>query len=195
VLLGEGMTSRAWLVEGLVVLIARPEAAWDANFALEARILAALHERGQAVPRPVAHGEHWAVTERVRGAPLGERSLPAAAARGLARLLKALHGIPATGLPDARRRFEDATMPLGTPAVPIHSDLHEEHLFLDGDELTGVIDFAEAFAGPPAWEFATLGYFLGRETAGRVRAAYPDPPPQAEIDALEARFADYRGGQ
>jgi aminoglycoside phosphotransferase (APT) family kinase protein len=195
VLLGEGMTSRAWLVEGLVVRIVRPDVGWDANFALEARILAALHERGQPVPRPVAHGEHWAVTERVRGEPLGERALPARAARGLGRLLKALHALPAAGLPDARGRFEDPGMPLGTPAVPIHSDLHEEHLFLDGDELTGVIDFAEAFAGPPAWEFATLGYFLGRPAAERVRAAYADPPRWAEIEALEARFARYRGGQ
>lgn len=189
------MTSRAWLVEGLVVRIVRPEVEWDANFALESRILAALHERGLPVPRPVAHGEHWAVTERIRGEPLGERPLPAPAARSLAQLLATLHGLPATGLPDARERFEEATMPVHPHAVPIHSDLHEEHLFLDGDELTGVIDFAEAFAGPPAWEFATLGYFLGRPAADAVRAAYPDPPPDHEIEALAAEFARYRGGQ
>ncbi len=67
------------------------------------------------------------------------------------------------------------------PAVPLHSDLHEENI-LDADGVLGFIDLGEALVGPAAWEFAAIGYFLGWPTADAITPAYLDEPPSAGIE-------------
>lgn len=58
-----------------------------------------------------------------------------------------------------RRIAEAALRPL-TPAF-IHGDLQITHVFVDGDEVTGVIDWSEAGQGDPMFDIATLT--LGHE--------------------------------
>lgn len=58
-----------------------------------------------------------------------------------------------------RRIAETALRPL-TPAF-IHGDLQITHVFVDGDEVTGVIDWSEAGQGDPMFDIATLT--LGHE--------------------------------
>ena len=38
----------------------------------------------------------------------------------------------------------------------IHGDLHIEHVFVDGDEVTGIIDWSEARQGDPLFDLASL---------------------------------------
>jgi aminoglycoside phosphotransferase (APT) family kinase protein len=65
------------------------------------------------------------------------------------------------------------------PEVICHGDFHPLNLMVDGDRLTGVIDWANAAIGEPAWDVAGL----------RVIALYADPgvPPWARGAASLAR--------
>jgi aminoglycoside phosphotransferase (APT) family kinase protein len=38
----------------------------------------------------------------------------------------------------------------------VHGDLHVVHVFVDGDEVTGIIDWTEASQGDPLWDLASL---------------------------------------
>ncbi|MGV9413575.1 phosphotransferase [Nocardia sp. NPDC003693] len=55
----------------------------------------------------------------------------------------------------ANREIAQAAIRSFTPAF-IHGDLQLEHVFVDGDEITGVIDWSEAAQGDPAYDIATL---------------------------------------
>ena len=74
------------------------------------------------------------------------------------------------------REFAAAALP---PRAPVfaHGDLHVAHVFVDGDEITGVLDWSEAGQGDPMYDLAclTLGH---REHLGDVVAGYG-----AEVDA------------
>lgn len=58
-----------------------------------------------------------------------------------------------------RRRAERVLRP--HEARNIHGDLHLEHVFVDGDEVTGIIDWSEARQGDPLFDLASLT--LGNE--------------------------------
>ena len=59
------------------------------------------------------------------------------------------------------------------PACVVHTDLHWDHLLRTPDgRLGGLLDFGDAFAGPPAWDFACLRYYHGLDVVQRVAAAY-----------------------
>lgn len=84
-------------------------------------------------------------------------------------------------------------------AVPLHSDLHDENI-LDADGALSFIDFGEALIGPAAWEFASLGYFLGWPVADRVLAAYLHNADdlarwRADASAVALCFGVYRRPQ
>jgi aminoglycoside phosphotransferase (APT) family kinase protein len=53
------------------------------------------------------------------------------------------------------RRLAEAALRPWTP-VFIHGDLHTEHVFVDGDELTGIIDWSEAAPGDALYDLAIL---------------------------------------
>ena len=53
-----------------------------------------------------------------------------------------------------RRRAEQVLRPW-TPAF-IHGDLHIEHGFLDGDQVSGIIDWSEARQGDTLFDLASL---------------------------------------
>ena len=87
------------------------------------------------------------------------------------------------------------------PGVPLHSDLHEENI-LDADGVPGVIDFGQALVGPAAWEFASIGYFMGWPMADAILASYLDGgdadgghPSSADINAIALAFGVYRWAQ
>ena len=68
------------------------------------------------------------------------------------------------------RRVAEAALRPWTPAF-IHGDLQVDHVFVDGDEVTGVIDWSEASQGDALYDLATLT--LGhQEHLGDVLAGY-----------------------
>jgi aminoglycoside phosphotransferase (APT) family kinase protein len=77
--------------------------------------------------------------------------------------------LPADVVTRNRRRAEAALRPW-TPAF-IHGDLQVDHVFVDGDEVTGVVDWSEASPGDALFDLAilTLGH---AEHLGDVVAGY-----------------------
>ena len=72
------------------------------------------------------------------------------------------------------------------PLGVVHSDLHRQHLLVDGgDQLGAVLDFGDAFRGAVAWDFALLHWYYGEENAARIAAAHPD----ADTDGIRASAA------
>ncbi len=53
------------------------------------------------------------------------------------------------------RRLAEAALRRWTPTF-IHGDLQLTHVFVDGDEVTGIIDWSEAAQGDPLFDLATL---------------------------------------
>ena len=77
--------------------------------------------------------------------------------------------LPADVVARNRRRAETALRPW-TP-VFIHGDLQLTHVFVDGDEVTGIIDWSEASRGDALFDLATLT-LAHEEHLGDVLAGY-----------------------
>jgi aminoglycoside phosphotransferase (APT) family kinase protein len=77
--------------------------------------------------------------------------------------------LPAEDVTRNRRLAETALRPW-TP-VFIHGDLHIEHVFVDGDEVTGIIDWSGACQGDALYDLATLT-LTHHEHLGDVIAGY-----------------------
>ena len=60
-----------------------------------------------------------------------------------------------TDLVTRNRQVAEAALRPWTPAF-IHGDLQVAHVFVDGDEITGVIDWSEASQGDALFDLATL---------------------------------------
>ena len=61
------------------------------------------------------------------------------------------------------------------PTGVVHSDLHREHLLVGAaGDLTGVLDFGDAFVGVAAWDFALLHWYYGPQTSRAVARHHPD---------------------
>ena len=56
---------------------------------------------------------------------------------------------------ERNRRLAETVLRPWTPTF-IHGDLHIEHVFVDGDEVTGIIDWSEARQGDPLFDLASL---------------------------------------
>ena len=85
----------------------------------------------------------------------------------------------ATRLPDhvtwiaSRHRAIEAAA--AAPPAVVHTDLHWDHLLRNSaGRLSGLLDFGDAFAGPPGWDLACLRYYHGESAARRVIRHYPD---------------------
>jgi aminoglycoside phosphotransferase (APT) family kinase protein len=72
----------------------------------------------------------------------------------------------------------------------LHADLHEEHIFLDGDRLGGVVDFGDAFISHPAWDIASFGYFHGPDLVAPLLKGYTDRRLEREIIEAEAALLE-----
>ena len=79
-------------------------------------------------------------------------------------------GVLPAGLVARNRRLAETALRPWTPAF-IHGDLQVDHVFVDGDEVTGVIDWSEASQGDALFDLAilTLGH---QEHLGDVVAGY-----------------------
>ncbi|MCU7726214.1 phosphotransferase [Actinoplanes sp. KI2] len=123
---------------------------------------------------PAAWAAAGAAVRRLHDAPLPPwpgRSLDEIAARldGECERLVATGILPA-GLVARNRRIAEAALRPWQPAFT-HGDLHVSHVFVDGDEVTGVLDWSEAARGDALFDLATLT--LGhREHLGDVVAGY-----------------------
>ena len=53
-----------------------------------------------------------------------------------------------------------------------HSDLHGEHIFVQDDKLTGIIDFGAAFVGVPGWDFASIAHSYGWSAVEQIATGY-----------------------
>ncbi|HTZ23516.1 MAG TPA: phosphotransferase [Streptosporangiaceae bacterium] len=80
------------------------------------------------------------------------------------------NGVLPAGLVTRNRRIAEAALRPCTP-VFTHGDLQVAHVFVDGDEITGVVDWSEAAQGDALYDLAilTLGH---RERLGDVVAGY-----------------------
>jgi aminoglycoside phosphotransferase len=56
---------------------------------------------------------------------------------------------------ERNRRLAEAALRPWTPTF-IHGDLQLDHVFVDGDEVTGIIDWSEASQGDPLYDLAIL---------------------------------------
>ena len=123
---------------------------------------------------PAAWAAAGAAVRALHDAPLPPwpgRSVDELASRldGECEWLVANDVLPADVVTRNRRLAETALRPW-TP-VFIHGDLQVDHVFVDGDEVTGVIDWSEASQGDALFDLATLT--LGHaEHLGDVVAGY-----------------------
>jgi aminoglycoside phosphotransferase len=85
------------------------------------------------------------------------------------------------GLVTGNRQIAEAALRPSTP-VFMHGDLQITHVFVDGDEITGVIDWSEAGQGDAMYDLASLT--LGHpEHLGDVVAGYGDG---VDLDVIRA---------
>jgi len=91
------------------------------------------------------------------------------------------NGVLPTDLVTRNRRVAEAALRPWTP-VFTHGDLQITHVFVDGDEITGVIDWTEAGQGDALYDLATLT--LGHEEhLGDVVAGYGT---DVDLDVIRA---------
>jgi len=82
------------------------------------------------------------------------------------------------------REIAEAALQASTP-VFAHGDLQCDHVFVDGDEVTGVLDWSEAGRGGAMYDLAilTLGH---PEHLGNVIAGYGD---DVDVDVIRANWS------
>ncbi len=68
-----------------------------------------------------------------------------------------------------------------------HTDLHRNHLYVQGEFLTGVIDFGDVAILPPAWEFAILAHNYGWSSTREILHAYTDEAARRQQIQQQAR--------
>lgn len=59
-------------------------------------------------------------------------------------------------------------------AVLVHKDFHGDHIFTDGDEITGVIDLSSALAGDPRYDIAVSLFFQNQLQQEAFQRGYGD---------------------
>ncbi|GAA5195243.1 phosphotransferase [Rugosimonospora acidiphila] len=91
------------------------------------------------------------------------------------------NGVLPTDLITRNRRLAEAALRPWTP-VFTHGDLQVDHVFVDGDQITGVIDWSEAAQGDALYDLAimTLGH---GEQLGHVVAGYGI---EVDLDVIRA---------
>ncbi|MEV1205908.1 phosphotransferase family protein [Microbispora rosea] len=163
-----------------VVPVPTPKVLWHkppvlAIAALPGTALGRLGEPSTA--SPAAWAAAGAAVRRLHDAPLPPR--PGQAGRRLDELAADLdgecewlvtNGVLPAGLVARNRRVAEAALRPWTP-VFTHGDLQIDHVFVDGNEITGIIDWSEAGQGDALYDLATLT--LGHEEhLGDVVAGY-----------------------
>ncbi|MFF7442484.1 phosphotransferase family protein [Streptomyces sp. NPDC008122] len=124
------------------------------------------HLGGPSTGSPAAWAAAGAAIRKLHDAPLP--SWPGQAGRSIAALAAELdaecellvtNGLLPADLVTRNRRVAEAALRPWTPAFT-HGDLQIAHVFVDGDEVTGIIDWSEAGRGDALYDLAvfTLGH-------------------------------------
>ncbi|MFJ8053170.1 phosphotransferase family protein [Streptomyces luteogriseus] len=122
---------------------------------------------GPSTGSPMAWAAAGAAIRTLHDAPLPPR--PGRAGRSIIALVAELddecerlvtNGVLPADLVTRNRQVAEAALRPWTPAFT-HGDLHLEHVFVDGDEVTGIIDWSEAGQGDALYDLAT--FTLGHE--------------------------------
>ncbi|MEU6145570.1 phosphotransferase [Streptomyces sp. NPDC047081] len=122
---------------------------------------------GPATGSPAAWAAAGAAIRKLHDAPLPPR--PGQAGRSIAALTAELdkecellvtNGVLPADLVTRNRQVAEAALRPWTPAFT-HGDLQLAHIFLDGEEVTGIIDWSEAGQGDALYDLAT--FTLGHE--------------------------------
>ncbi|MEV1078063.1 phosphotransferase [Streptomyces sp. NPDC050211] len=122
---------------------------------------------GPSTGSPAAWAAAGAAIRKLHDAPLPPR--PGRAGRSIAALAAELddecellvtNGVLPADLVTRNRRVSEAALRPWTPAFT-HGDLQIAHVFVDGDEVTGIIDWSEAGRGDALYDLAT--FTLGHE--------------------------------
>ncbi|MFE5406841.1 phosphotransferase family protein [Streptomyces sp. NPDC056580] len=122
---------------------------------------------GPSTGSPEAWAAAGAVIRKLHDAPLPPR--PGQAGRSILALAAELdaecellvtNGVLPAGLVTRNRRVAEAALRPWTAAFT-HGDLQIDHVFVDGDEVTGIIDWSEAGQGDALYDLAT--FTLGHE--------------------------------
>ncbi|AEW96099.1 MULTISPECIES: phosphotransferase family protein [Streptomycetaceae] len=174
-----------------LVPVPTPEVLWR-----KPPVLAISAVRGTALGRlgepstasPAAWAAAGATVRRVHDAPLPP--WPGRAGRGVEELAANLDGecewLAANGVLPAElvTRNRQVAQAAFRPWAPVftHGDLQIAHVFVDGDEVTGIIDWSEAGQGDALYDLATLT--LGHEEhLGDVVAGYGT---DVDLDVIRA---------
>ncbi|MEV0476296.1 phosphotransferase family protein, partial [Streptomyces prunicolor] len=122
---------------------------------------------GPSTGSPAAWAAAGAAIRKLHDAPLPP--WPGQSGRGLRELAAELddecellltNGLLPADLVTRNRRIAEAALRSWTPAFT-HGDLQIAHVFADGDEVTGIIDWSEAGQGDALYDLAT--FTLGHE--------------------------------
>ncbi|MER6914804.1 aminoglycoside phosphotransferase family protein [Streptomyces sp. NPDC000594] len=143
---------------------------------------------GPSTGSPTAWAAAGAAIRKLHEAPLPPR--PGRAGRSSAALAAELdtecellvaNGLLPADLVTRNRQVAEAALRPWTPAFT-HGDLQIAHVFLDGDEVTGIIDWSEAGRGDALYDLAT--FTLGHEEhLGDVIAGYGT---DVDLDVIHA---------
>ncbi|MFJ4206115.1 phosphotransferase [Streptomyces sviceus] len=143
---------------------------------------------GPSAGSPTAWAAAGAAIRKLHDAPLPPR--PGQAGRSSIALAAELEdecerlvtdGVLPADLVTRNRQVAEAAFRPWTPAFT-HGDLQIAHVFLDGDEVTGIIDWSEAGQGDPLYDLAT--FTLGHEEhLDDVIAGYGTP---VDLDVIHA---------
>lgn len=87
-------------------------------------------------------------------------------------------------------RFRESLLRFGqlTRGVVLHSDLNPLHLYLSNGRLSTVIDFSDAFIGPPAADIAVFASHYGWEHAEQLLETYTSSAVLRETRLAEAHL-------
>ncbi|MEV6999606.1 phosphotransferase [Streptomyces sp. NPDC093982] len=137
---------------------------------------------------PAAWAAAGAAVRKLHDAPLPPR--PGRAGRSVDELVAELagecewlvtNGVLPAGLVTRNRQVAEAALRPWTPAFT-HGDLQIAHVFVDSDEVTGILDWSEAGQGDALYDLATLT--LGHEEhLGDVIAGYGT---DVDLDVIHA---------
>ncbi|GIF67899.1 aminoglycoside phosphotransferase [Asanoa ishikariensis] len=123
--------------------------------------------RGPSTGSPAAWAAAGAAIRKLHEAPLPP--MPGRAGRSIAALVAELddeceslvkNGVLPADLVTRNRQVAEGALRPWTPAFT-HGDLQIAHVFLDGDKVTGIIDWSEAGQGDALYDLAT--FTLGHE--------------------------------
>ena len=88
---------------------------------------------------------------------------------------------PSADLVRRNRRVAEAALRPWTP-VFMHGDLQVAHVFVDGDEITGVVDWSEAGQGDALYDLASLT----SDTRSILATSSPADGTDVDLDVIRA---------